>query len=53
MIRRFAPISSARAAKLVAKMLESMTGEPTRAVRWIKGNKYRIERYTGSEWVKG
>jgi hypothetical protein len=53
MIHRFSPISNEQAAELVAEMLESMTGEPVRVVKWIRGSKFKIERYTGSEWVKG
>lgn len=40
-------------AMLVAKMLENVTGQPCRAVKWIRGSKFKIERFTGSKWVKG
>lgn len=51
MICKFSPMTEAQADE-VAALLQTITGDLCRVVRLYRQDKFRIERFTGSEWVK-
>jgi hypothetical protein len=50
---RFTPLPDEQMALMVAGMLEKLTGDPVRVTKWIRGKKFKLERFDGSKWVKG